>query len=72
MALKLKRGTELIFAVKQNEAGAYVIEQRLAVGSRAEPRAKAVVLRTEEDLWTWWLQFGDEQLARVGLEKTQK
>jgi len=72
MALKLKEGTALIFAIRQNPGGSYVIEQRIRVGSQERPReAKPMIATDEEDLWRKWLAFGDEQLARVGLEKTK-
>lgn len=71
--LKLRKGTELIFAISQDpETGAYILRQRMKVGSHEPDRTKPERHRSEEELWSWWLKFGDEQLARVGLEKTRK
>jgi hypothetical protein len=71
MALKLKPGTELVLAVRQDAHG-FVLEQRVRVG-RTEARvkgSKARRCRTEEQLWIEIEILAQKKLAKVGLEKT--
>ena len=72
MALKLKPGTELIFAIKQDERG-FILLQRIKVGRTERPRkgAKAKRYRTEELLAQGIEEIGQRWLASIGLEKTK-
>jgi hypothetical protein len=70
MALRLKPGTELVLAVRQDEHG-FVLEQRVRVGKteRRVQGSKARRCRTEVDLWTEIEILAQKRLAKVGLEK---
>ena len=69
--LNLRRGTRLILVIDPCDFGLR-LRTFLGVGKRARTQqGKAILARSEEEMWAELEAYAQRQLARLGLEKTK-